>query len=59
MPGSVWKPSLGFLRRVEERISRTPVRSLLTKKTAPPPSRTWLRVIVVPASSTRKSLPSA
>ena len=59
MPGSVSKPSLGLSRRVEERISRTPLRSLLTKKIAPPPSRAWLPVILVPASSTRKSLPSA
>jgi hypothetical protein len=34
MPGSVSKPSLGLLRRLEERISSTPLRSLLTKKTA-------------------------
>src|SRR4029079_6908198 len=59
MPGSVSKPSLGLFRKVEERISSTPLRSLLTKKTAPPPSRAWLRRIRVPASSTRKSLPSA
>ena len=36
------------------RIASVPVRSLLTKNTAPPPSRAWLRVIVVPASSTRE-----
>ena len=58
MPGSVSNPSLGLRRRVEERISSVPVRSLLTKNTAPPPSRAWLRRIRVRASSTRKSLPS-
>ena len=52
MPGSVWKPSLGLPRSVELRIVRLPLRSLLTKKIAPPPSRAWLRVIVVPAMST-------
>ena len=59
MPGSVSKRSLGLLRKVDERIVRTPLRSLLTKKIAPPPSRARLPVIRVPASSTRKSLPSA
>ena len=39
-------------------MSSVPVRSLLTKKIAPPPSRAWLRVMRVPATSTRKSLPS-
>jgi len=43
---------------VDERIVRVPERSLLTKKTAPPPSRAWLPVIVVPSTSTEKSLPS-
>ena len=58
MPGEFSKPSLGLRLSLEERISRSPVRSLLTKKIAPPPSRAWLPVIVEPATSTVKSLPS-
>ena len=55
MPGKprVSKPSLGLRRSVDFSIFIVPVRSLLTKKTAPPPSRAWLPVIRVPASSTR------
>ena len=46
MPGLFSKPSLGLLLSFEDRITRSPVRSLLTKKIAPPPSRAWLPVIV-------------
>ena len=59
MPGSGLEAVARVVRRVDERISRTPLRSLLTKKIAPPPSRAWLRTILVPAIKTRNSLPSA
>ena len=44
MPGSpvVSKPLLGLARRVERSMRNVPERSLLTKKTAPPPSRARL-----------------
>ena len=59
MPGWVEKPSPVLLRRIESTISTSPVRSLLTKKIALPPS--WFEVlpsIRVPSTWSVISLPS-
>ena len=49
MLGWVSNPSPVLSGMTESTMSTVPVRSLLTKKIAPPPSRAWLRVIFVPA----------
>ena len=58
MPGkpAVSKPSLGLRRSVEPSMRSVPVRSLLTKKTAPPPSLAWLSSMIVPAMSKREGV---
>ena len=52
------KPRLGFRRSVESEIVMVPVRSLDTKKIAPPPSRALLSSISTPSSRRVKKLPS-
>ncbi len=58
MPGSVSKPSLGLSVSREPVMVSVPVRSLETKKIAPPPSRAWLPVIVESAIERWMSSPS-
>src|SRR6266516_3237709 len=50
--------SLGLCRSVEFSIRIVPVRSLLTKKTAPPPSLAWLFSMTEPEMVTVNRLPS-
>ena len=57
-PGIVSKPSLGLSVSREPRMVRVPLRSLETKKIAPPPSRAWLPVIVESSSTRWMALPS-
>ena len=56
--GVVLEARLGLSRSVESSIDSVPVRSLLTKKTAPPPSLAVLSSIIVPASRSVNRLPS-
>ena len=60
MPGKprVSNLALGLRRRVEFSIVIVPVRLLLTKKTAPPPSLALLFSMIVPAIRTVNWLPS-
>ena len=60
IPGNpaVSKPALGFMARTELLIDKVPVRSLLTKKIAPPPSLAVLLVIFVPHRLSVYVLPS-
>ena len=58
IPGSVSKPSLGLSVSREPSIVSVPVRSLETKKIAPPPSRAWLPVIVESSMRRWMALPS-
>ena len=46
----MWKASLGLSSSVLSVIAIVPVRSLDTKKIAPPPSLAWLWSISVPAT---------
>jgi hypothetical protein len=49
---SVSNPLLGLPLSVELWIASVPVRSLLTKKSAPPPSLAWLCSMIEPATVT-------
>ena len=51
MPGIVSNPALGLSVSSEPRMVIVPVRSLDTKKIAPPPSRAWLPVMVAVGES--------
>ena len=50
MPGKFWNLSLRLCSSVESSMVIVPVRSLLTKKIAPPPSLAWLFSMIVPAT---------
>ena len=60
MPGrpAVWKPSLGLCCRTLCLIASVPVRSLLTKKMAPPPSAARLPVRWLSVTVSVKRFPS-
>ena len=60
MPGrpAVWNPSLRLRSRTLFLIASVPVRSLLTKKIAPPPSAARLSVTELPVIVSSKRLPS-
>jgi hypothetical protein len=54
----VWKAALGLLVSELSRIDIVPVRSLLTKKIAPPPSLAWLSSNTLPPIVSVIRLPS-